>query len=257
MIGFCPLASGSKGNAIYLGTKKTKILIDAGISLKKLKERLKEIHVELDEIDAVFISHEHSDHISGLKALCMRYDIDIVANAETAKGIYKSLLFKPSFKIFSTNETFHFKGLEVHPFSIQHDTLDPVGFVIYAEGKKIGFCADLGFVTTLVQKNLENCDYLYIEANHEEDMVMASNRPPLYKQRVLGRQGHLSNAASGSLLISIIHKGLKHVHLAHLSSECNHPDKAKEIIQKLLQKQEMSVDISIAYQEKISKAIYF
>lgn len=257
MEGFCPLASGSKGNCIYLGTKNTKILIDAGISAKAVQSRLAEINVDLADIDAIIITHEHTDHIQGLKTLAYKYGIPVLANQETAKGIVEAFRECPKFKIFCTGETFEFGDLEIHPFSIQHDTLDPVAFTVRTSSLKLGFCTDLGFVTSLVQTQLQECDYLYVEANHQPSMVHASARPMIYKQRVLSRSGHLSNEACGNLLCHVFHPKLKHVHLAHLSSECNSPETAKQVVTQLLAAKNMQVDISIAPQNQISKAIYF
>lgn len=257
MNGFCPLASGSKGNCIYLGTKKTKILIDAGISGKATAMRLAEIDVDLTDIDAILITHEHTDHIKGLQALACRMGIPVFANSDTAKGIIALMKECPKFKIFSTGETFEFGDIEIHPFTVQHDTLDPVAFTIRTGDLKLGFCTDIGFVTSLVSNQLQNCDYLYIEANHQPSMVHASSRPMIYKQRVLGRQGHLSNEDCAHLLASVLHPGLKHVHLAHLSSECNAPNLALEIVQKKIEEKGYQIDLSIAYQDKISRKIDF
>jgi phosphoribosyl 1,2-cyclic phosphodiesterase len=150
MIGFCPLASGSKGNCTYLGTPHTKILIDAGLSPNQITERLTEIGVKIEEIDAILVTHEHTDHIKGIEGLSSRYKIPVFSNSETAKGIYELVEEPPKFKIFSTGEKFSFGDLEIHPFSVQHDTLDPVAYTIQTQGLKLGFCTDLGFVTTLV-----------------------------------------------------------------------------------------------------------
>lgn len=257
MKGFCPLASGSRGNSIFFGSSQTKILIDAGISAKALKGKLEEIGVALEDIDAILVTHEHGDHIQGLKVLALRLGIPILANHETAKGIVEVLHDCPKFKIFSTGETFQFGDLEIHPFTVQHDTLDPVAFTIKVDGLKLGFCTDLGYVTTLVQYQLRDCDYLYLEANHEISMVHASHRPMVYKQRVLGRTGHLSNEACGQLLSAIAHPGLKHVHLAHLSSECNNPQTALAVIGEILEKQGIRLDMCIAPQERIGLPIHF
>lgn len=257
MKGFCPLASGSKGNCIYLGSENAKILIDAGTSAKMIKMRLDEIGVNISEIDAILITHEHTDHIQGLKVLACKYSIPVFANAETAKGIVENLHDCPKFKIFSTGETFEFSDMEIHPFSIQHDTPNPVAFTIKTNNLKLGFCTDLGFATTLVQNKLKDCDYLYLEANHQVSMVHASARPQVYKQRVLGRTGHLSNQSSGELLAAIAHSGLKHVHLAHLSSECNTPEVALNTIHEILEKHGIRLDMCVAPQDRISKAIYF
>ncbi len=257
MKGFCPLASGSKGNSIYLGTDETKILIDAGISGRAIKTRLAEIDVTVDEIDAILVTHEHGDHIQGLKVLALKHQIPVFANSETAQAIVDQLRDCPKFKIFSTGESFEFADLKIHPFSIQHDTVDPVAFTIQTKEHKLGFCADLGFVTSLVRAQLQECDYLYLEANHEPSMVHACPRPMVYKQRVLSRSGHLSNQACAELLCDVAHPGLKHVHLAHLSSECNSPEIALNVIGEILQNQGIELEMCIAPQDKISRAIYF
>lgn len=257
MKGFCPLASGSKGNCIYFGSDQTKILIDAGISAKRIEKGLEEIGVSLSEIDAVLITHEHTDHILGLKVLAYKLGIPVLANQETARGIAEYFRASPQFKIFSTGETFEFYDLEIHPFSIQHDTLDPVAYTIKTNNIKVGFCTDLGHVTSLVRAQLMHCHYLYIEANHEIAWVHASSRPMIYKQRVLGRCGHLSNEACAHLLKDIYHSELKHVHLAHLSSECNSPEKAISVIQQILEENGIALEMCIAPQDRLSKAIHF
>ena len=257
MNGYCPLASGSKGNSIFVGTKNSRILIDAGISAKATQEKLQLIGVDLQTIDAILITHEHVDHIRGLQSIALKYNIPVFANSDTARAILETMDEHPSFKIFSTGETFEFGDLEIHPFSIQHDTLDPVAFTIQSSDLKLGFCTDLGFITTLVKTHLKNCDYLYIEANHEPAMVHASSRPMIYKQRVLSRQGHLSNQQCAELIQEIAHPKLRHIHLAHLSEECNHPQKALDTVQASLNTLALSIDLSIAYQHEISKPIYF
>jgi len=261
MFGFCPLASGSKGNAIYVGTKSTRILIDAGISFGALQKKLSQIDVDIDTIQAVLITHEHTDHIRGLPVLHERLQIPVLANAETAKAITSAFPKRPRFKIFTSGEPFVFGDLEIKPFSIPHDTLEPVAFTVKVflekTALKLGFCADLGHVTSLVQKELTSCDYLYLEANHHPPMVHACNRPHTYRERVLGRQGHLSNEECAKLLQTIAHKGLKHVHLAHLSSECNSRELALKTIQEALTKVESKAEVSIAHQEEISKCVYF
>lgn len=145
---FCPLASGSKGNALLLGTERTKILIDAGLSFKQLKERLEVLNIDVGSIDAVVITHEHSDHIKGVEVLAKQLSIPVLANSDTAKALCEQLTTLPKFKIFSTGEMFEFGDITLHPFSIQHDTVDPVAFTARLAGKKIGICADLGCVTS-------------------------------------------------------------------------------------------------------------
>lgn len=258
MIGFCPLASGSKGNALYLGTKEAKILIDVGISKRMLEKRLQTIGVDMASIDAIIVTHEHHDHIYGLSGVCKTKKIPIFANRLTAQELCKQLTLPVKFKIFTNTEPFSFKDIRIQPFSIQHDTLDPVGLTIETEKMKIGICTDLGYATSMVKKHLANCDYLYIEANHQPSMVHACNRPQVYKQRVLSRQGHLSNEACAQLLSSVYHPNLKKVYLAHLSSECNNPDVAIKVVQEHLAQNNQSVkEICIAYQDKVSAPVLF
>lgn len=257
MFGFCPLASGSRGNCLYVGSETTRVLIDAGISASEAFLRLQEIGVDPGTIQAVLITHEHSDHIRGLPVLAAKLKIPVLANAETAKGIHSICKERLRFKIFTTGESFQFGDLLFHPFSVPHDTLDPVAFIIQIGSLKLGICADLGHVTSLVRKHLENCDYLYLEANHQPSMVHASNRPKSLKQRILGKQGHLSNEECGHLLSSVFHPGLKHVYLAHLSSECNAQEVALKVVTELLSAKNQAVELSIAHQDQVSCPTYF
>lgn len=254
MEGFCPLASGSKGNAIFLGTPGARILVDCGLSLKALYEKLGQLNIDVQEIQAILISHEHSDHIAGIKSLVSKYKIPLLANSETAKGIVEAFGETFRFKIFTTGEPFSFEDLEITPFSIQHDTSDPVAFTFNISGVKIGICTDLGVVTPLVRRHLAKCDYLYIEANHEPSMVHASSRPQVYKDRVLSRQGHLSNASCAELLSELVDPQLRHIHLAHLSQECNHPDTALKYVRAKIGE---AIPIAIASQYQISQPIFF
>jgi phosphoribosyl 1,2-cyclic phosphodiesterase len=255
MFGFCPLASGSKGNCLYIGGKNTRLLIDVGISVQSVIAKLSEINVNPENLQAILVTHDHVDHIKCVVSFAKKFNIPVLANAETAKGIVKISGERPKFKIFTTGETFAFGEFEVHPFSVPHDTLDPVAFTFKLEGRKMGVCADLGHATSMVKKCLQGCDYLYLEANHEPSMVHASKRPNYLKERILGRQGHLSNIDCGKLLLELMHPGLKHVHLAHLSGECNTEEVALKVVKEVVK--EESLQFSIAYQDRISKAISF
>lgn len=257
MEGYCPLGSGSKGNCIYVASKTTKILIDAGLTAKATIERLEAINVDINDIDAIVVSHEHSDHIHGIKALVKKYSIPVLANTETAKGIVEALGFCPKFKIFSTGEPFTFGDIYIHSFTVPHDTLDPVMFTFKIDGIKLGICTDLGFATTLVQHQLKDCDFLLLEANHEPDMLEASRRPPFLKQRIKGRSGHLSNADCAKLLCNVAHPQLKHVHLAHLSGECNSHEKAMSVVSSILEEEGISLKLDIAPQDRPGQTLFF
>ena len=250
---FCPLASGSKGNSSLLKTKNGSLLIDAGLSARSLSERLCALGTSLEDIKAIFITHEHHDHISGLKSLAFKYSIPIIANYATAEAIVEALGDCPSFKIFTTDEPFEFLGMEIYPFSVRHDGVDPVGLSIKVEGKKLGICTDIGFVTHTVRHHLQASNIMYIEANHQIEMVHASNRPELYKRRVLGPTGHLSNEAAGRLLVDVASSSLEHVFLAHLSSECNTPETSLRVVSGILGPDLCSqIKLSIAYQDSLS-----
>lgn len=249
MKGFFTLASGSKGNAFYLGSEKARILVDAGLSLKVIKERLETYQIPMESLDAIFVTHEHSDHIKGLEPLIKQYDLPVITNHETAKQLLELLDVKPRLKLFCTGEPFQFKDIGVHPFSIPHDTVDPVGFVFQIKNAKIGLCTDLGHVPSHVVQALKGCDFLIAEANHDEEMVMASSRPQVYKQRVLSKMGHLSNSASAMMIQKVYHPGLKRVFLAHLSDECNEKNFALKTVQNYLEENNCCPALAIAEQE--------
>ncbi len=235
-------------------SKETTLLIDCGISAKNLQERLSFLGVSLSEIDAVLITHEHSDHIQGLKVLG-KTTIPVFANRQTAKGIYEALKIKPKLKIFSTNESFLFRDITIFPFSVQHDTLDPVGVVLELEGKRIGICTDLGTSSSFIEKKLSLMDLLVLEANHDIRKVQESKRPLVYKRRVVSNVGHLSNEQAASLLQTLNKEKLKAVYLAHLSEECNDPDIARRVV--LEKNPSLKGNLLLAYQEKVSEKISF
>ncbi|OGN66505.1 MAG: Zn-dependent hydrolase [Chlamydiae bacterium RIFCSPLOWO2_01_FULL_28_7] len=255
MLKFCPLSSGSKGNSIFLKTEKTKILIDVGISFQKLEKKLLEINEDIFSIEAVFITHEHFDHAGYLKTISEKLNIPVIINSETLKGIYKNTKFLPKAKIFTTGEEFEFNDLIVHSFSLPHDTLEPVGFTFIKNKTKIAVCTDLGFVTSLIKKRLKDTNILFIEANHDVNMVHASNRPKLYKDRVLSKHGHISNEECFDLIKDIMHDKLTHIYLSHISEECNSIDLLKNKSQIFLKNINRDIEINIAYQNKISKCI--
>lgn len=257
MFGLVPIASGSKGNAFLLLTPTCNILIDAGISGRSLKERLDQFSFDLENLDAIFVTHEHSDHILGLKVLAKKYQIPVICNHETARALVDYLGFSPEFKIFSTGEPFIYKELEILPFSVPHDAMDPVAFAIHIPrlGKRIGICTDLGFAPPHLLNALANCHVLVLESNHEPDLVLESKRPQVYKQRVLSRSGHLSNDDCCSLITKLYHQDLSHIVLAHLSSECNDAEKALQKAKRTVRKYVPSCEVLIAQQDNIGSLI--
>jgi phosphoribosyl 1,2-cyclic phosphodiesterase len=251
MVLFIPLGSGSKGNSIYIATQSTRILVDAGFSGKNLIERLALHQISITSIDAIIITHEHIDHIRGLTAL-MDYQIPIICNSDTAHAISDLLKIQLCFKIFMTGESFTLGDIKVTTFSVSHDAIDPIGLTIHAleSNIKIGIATDLGIATSLIQRLLLQMDLLYLEANHQEEYVHASPRHISYKKRVLSKLGHLSNQECGKLIQSLLHSNLQAVYLAHLSSECNNPTKALDVVKSYIPASYSHLPIMIALQDE-------
>ena len=216
------LASGSKGNAVYIESGDTRLLIDAGLSAVEVLRRLELIGVDPASLDAVLITHDHNDHIRGAGILARKLKIPVVVSYPT-RGATESVLKKCNLVEFESGYSFAFRDLMIDPFPITHDATDPVGFVIESSEGRIGFATDLGIVTRLVTEKLKDCRLLVIEANHDEEMLMNGPYPWHLKQRIKSRHGHISNTESMGLLEELLHEGLQGVFLAHLSEVNNDP----------------------------------
>ena len=240
---FCTLASGSSGNCTYIGSDHTKILIDAGISGKKIEEGLAELKLTGNDIDALFITHEHVDHIKGAGILSRRFDIPIFATAETWAAMESGLgKIAPSNKrIVYADEMCPINDICVKPFEIPHDAAEPVGYNIFAGEKKITLATDIGHATDILRENLEGSDLLLLESNHDIEMVKRGPYPWNLKQRILGECGHLSNVAAGELLAEIMTGKLKYVFLGHLSEDNNNPHLAYETVENILRNNRIEV----------------
>jgi len=252
--GVCVLASGSRGNSIYLTDGSTSLLLDAGLSGSEIERRLSLRGINPGDIDGILVSHEHSDHIQGVGVLSRRYNIPVYINPETCKASSPRMGTVDLIRHFECGFLFTLKTLTIHPFSISHDAADPSGFIISKNGVKIGIATDLGIVSSLVKEHLKCCDLLVIEANHDPDMLNNGPYPWHLKQRVKGRGGHLSNQDSKKILSQIIHPGLKHVILAHLSETNNMPQKAEEEIAPLLAPHD--IQLHVASQNHPGELIY-
>lgn len=230
----CSIASGSSGNCIYVGSDDTNILIDVGISKKRIEEGLSAIGIACESLDAILITHEHSDHIQGLGVFSRKYKVPIYATAGTIRGIenYKSLGKMPEglLHVIKVDETFTIGNLEVHPFSISHDALEPSGFRVEQDGKTIAVATDLGIYNEYTVENLKDVNALVLEANHDIHMLEVGPYPYPLKRRVMGDQGHLSNELSGRLLCDILHDELQCVMLGHLSKDNNYESLAYETV---------------------------
>ena len=252
------LGSGSAGNAIYLSTGETRLLIDIGFGPRQLSQRLEQIGANPADIHAVLVSHEHSDHIRGLKFLNYHRNISCYANRQTAEAMNQACGFLPEgLRLFSNGDPFSIGDVTINPFSVVHDAIDPVGFEILCNGLKIAVATDLGCVTSLVRERMKDSNCVIIEANHDEGLLKNNlHRPWSLKQRILGRSGHLSNENAGRLVAEIAHEGLRTVVLAHISRDCNTPALAKTTVEKHLAKARMShIPVLVAKQNEVSEGI--
>jgi len=231
---FCSLASGSSGNCIYVGTEHTHLLVDAGISVKRILCGLQTIDVSPEEIQAVLITHEHTDHISGLGALSRKLHVPIYATAGTWDAIRKihSLgQIDPDLEMpVVADAPFEIGDIEVNPFSTDHDAANPVCYSLFCDGHKVSIATDLGCVSDYLVSELQNSEVLMLEANHDRNMLEVGPYPYSLKRRILSDHGHLSNDTTGQLLVRLFNDKLRYVILAHLSKENNYPELARETV---------------------------
>ena len=234
MMRLCAIASGSSGNCIYAGTDATHILVDTGISGKRTEEGLNKLGLKVSDLDGIMITHEHIDHIAGLGVLCRKYEIPVYATGKTIKAILDT---KSVGKIDSgllheiePDKAFMVKELKINPMRTSHDAAEPVAYRLSYGQKKIGIATDLGTYNDYTVECLKGMDVLFLEANHDVNMLQVGPYPYYLKQRILGERGHLSNELSGRLLSALLHDGLKEVVLGHLSKENNLPELAYETV---------------------------
>ncbi len=232
------LASSSSGNCALLDTGQSKILIDVGISAKRIEKLLVEIGESVDSIDAVFLTHEHSDHCEGIRGLSKRADLPVFANRETAEAVQAKLSKHANWQVFQTGTEFSFRDLSVRSFSLPHDAYDPVGYIfkwgdvgdLFSPPRSLAWVTDLGYVPEHVREHLRKVQILVLEANYDDKMLeLDKRRPWSTKQRIRGRHGHLSNQAAYELIEELSKESLlQNVYLAHLSKDCNKIELVRE-----------------------------
>lgn len=230
----CSIASGSSGNCIYVGSDHTHLLVDTGISKKRIDEGLNQLGVTGEEINGILITHEHSDHIQGLGVFCRKYGVPVYATKGTIQGImnYKGLGKFPEglMREIKADQVFEVGDVKVRPFEISHDANEPTGFRMEHGEKSVAVATDLGVYNDYTIENLKDLNAIVLEANHDVHMLEVGPYPYYLKKRVLGNQGHLSNELSGRLLCEILHDKLKHIVLGHLSKENNYAELAYETV---------------------------
>jgi len=252
---FCVLGSGSKGNCTLVESGDTRLLIDAGFSGKEIKRRLESVGLTIDKINALLVTHEHRDHISGVGIVARQCNIPVYANdsthmaSESITGVIESRLE------FETGKTFEIGSLRIHPFRISHDTIDPVGFIITDGHGVFGYCTDTGKVTHLIRHHLKDCHGLVLEANHDQQMLQDGPYPLFLQQRVRSSQGHLANNDAGKLLQQLAGGCLHHVVLAHLSQTNNIPELALKTVENELSGRNKALVLTVACQNIPSQLI--
>ncbi|MEK8128975.1 MBL fold metallo-hydrolase [Paenibacillus filicis] len=228
-IKFTVLGSGSTGNATVVATDDGKVLIDAGLSAKKVEQLLGERDMSLKEIDAIVITHEHADHIKGLGAIARKYDLPIYANEKTWEALEKHVgeIADANRCVMQTGEVREFGSLQVESYGISHDAAEPVGYCFYHEDQKLSVATDLGYMSSKVKEKVRDSDVLVLESNHDIDMLRVGRYPWNIKRRILSDVGHLSNEAAGEAMLDVVTERTKRVYLAHLSRDHNLMDLAR------------------------------
>lgn len=256
---FCSLYSGSSGNCQFIGTDKVKILIDAGLSGKKIEIALKSIDENPADINAIFITHEHSDHVSGAGILSRRYNIPIYANIRTWEAMENRLGKLKEENIKIAEEEMEYGDLNIKMFDISHDAVKPVGYNIYKKNKKISLLTDTGCINEKIKDNIKDCDLLLIETNHDVELLMVGSYSWPLKRRVLSDHGHLSNETAAILISEILSKGNETVLLAHLSQENNFPELAYKTVANILTEKGYDINkdimLEMTHRHKPSKVI--
>jgi len=252
----CVLASGSKGNSVYIEGGGTRVLVDAGLCGKEITRRLKSVGVEPEKLDAVLVTHGHRDHTSGVGVMSRRYGLPVYSAYRAVRS--SEPYWGKIDKIYEIEPAQHFsiKELQFYSFPTSHDAAQSMGFIFKANEKKGGIATDLGFVTRLVRECLKKCHLLVIESNHDDTMLREGPYPWHLKQRIKGKTGHLSNADCGALLSDIFHENLKAVALAHLSEINNHPDRAYNSIVEIMKgRLHREIKLTLASQEKTGEML--
>jgi phosphoribosyl 1,2-cyclic phosphodiesterase len=251
MIEVTILGSGSSGNATLVRSPRSSLLIDAGFSCRQLRLRLAECGWSVAKLDAILVTHEHTDHIAGLRVLCAGHRIPVFATEATHAGRELAAAGISCVESFRAGEEFKVGDMVIHPFSVPHDAVDPVGFVVSVNGIRYGHVTDIGSPTALVRHHLRGCHLLALETNHDPAMLIDGPYPWFLKQRIMSRLGHLSNPDASALLSEVSGPELQAVFLAHLSLENNTPDLAlaacEEAVHKLDARGRMNLIISDQY----------
>ncbi|SDC12650.1 MULTISPECIES: MBL fold metallo-hydrolase [unclassified Candidatus Frackibacter] len=254
----CSLASGSSGNSIYIASNQKQVLVDAGLSGKKISEKLSEINVVGDEIDGILVTHEHQDHIKGVGILSRRFDVPIYATEKTWTAAEEKLgKIKRKNKCIIDKEGIEIGDLRIGCFSTPHDAVDPVGFTFYSNGKKAAIATDIGYMSEEILDNLTGAELVVLESNHDLEMLKAGPYPWHLKKRIMGTEGHLSNDDAAATVVELVKNSVKRILLAHLSKDNNVPELAhlttKNMVVDAGMKLGKDFELGFAYREEVSQ----
>lgn len=261
MIKVCSLFSGSSGNCIYISSGETAILVDAGVSGKRIEEALNSISVPVKSISGIVITHEHSDHINGAGILARRHKIPVYANELTWNAMkpFMGKLLPDFIKMYQNGESFDIGDIKVFPFPIPHDAVCPVGYNFYIENRKITVATDIGHINQELLNYLEKSDMILLESNHDIEMLKTGSYPWPLKRRILGDYGHLCNEMTGKVVAYLAENGTKFFLLGHLSKENNFPELAYQTVYNALLEKKISpetdVYLAVALRDKVSNVI--
>ncbi len=252
---FCPLYSGSSGNALYCGYGDTRLLIDAGLSGKTVLGALSSIGINPGTLSGILITHEHSDHVSGAGVLARKLGIPIYANAGTWAAMEGKIghIDSRQRRVFCTGEDFYMDDINIMPFKTPHDAAESVGFYLESHGRSVCVATDIGHMTEAIYDYLKQADIVLLESNHDREMLRSCSYAPSLKKRIAGKDGHLSNDECAKTLLRLCAEGVKTAILGHLSGEANTPDTALRASEALLAESGERMRLSVALRREIGR----
>jgi len=227
---FACLGSGSQGNSLVIEVARTRLLLDCGFTLKEVTARLSRLGLQPDMIDGIVITHEHEDHIGGVERFARRFDVPVWLTHGTLRGAKKTFSTLPRINIIDSYQRFSIGDIDIEPYPVPHDALEPTQFIFGDGAFRLGVLTDTGCSTTHIETVLSRCHALVLECNHDAQLLASSNYPQSLKQRVGGRLGHLENTASAKLLANLDYSLLQHLITAHLSRINNTPKLAQSAL---------------------------
>ena len=262
MFNFCSLYSGSSGNSLLVETENTKLLIDAGVSSKKIETALNNLNIDPSSINGILITHEHSDHVQGLGTFSKKFDLPVFVNQKTLDAMpkQKEKIPEKNIKKFTIEEKFEIGDMKIKPFAIPHDAANPCGFNVFKDNKKISIATDIGHMTNGILKNLEDSIFVLLESNYDPEVLKFSRYPYPLKSRIAGPNGHLSNELAGKTISHLLGSGLEQAMLGHLSKESNFPELAyKTVVDEIISSNysENSLKLSVASRDIPGNIISF